>query len=71
MLGHQNMCALAYALAFAINFLLCLVLVPDYGGYGAAAATSIALSFETALLFWMARRRTGLYVLAFGAPRKA
>jgi O-antigen/teichoic acid export membrane protein len=66
MLGHQNICALAYALSFAVNLALCLVLVPKFGGYGAAASTSAALTFETVLLFWIVRRRLGLHVLAFG-----
>uniref|UniRef100_E6VNX7 Virulence factor MVIN family protein n=1 Tax=Rhodopseudomonas palustris (strain DX-1) TaxID=652103 RepID=E6VNX7_RHOPX len=67
MLGHQHVCALAYALAFAVNLALCLILVPRFGGYGAAAATSAALTFETVLLFWIVRKRLGLHVLAFGA----
>jgi O-antigen/teichoic acid export membrane protein len=66
MLGHQHICALAYALAFVMNVVLCLVLVPRFGGHGAAAATSISLTFETVLLFWIVRQRLGLYVLAFG-----
>lgn len=66
MSGHQNSCALAYALAFAINLILCLLLVPRFGGYGAAAATSLSLIFETVLLFWITRRRLGLHVFAFG-----
>jgi O-antigen/teichoic acid export membrane protein len=66
MLGHQHICALAYALAFAMNVALCVALVPRFGGHGAAAATSISLSFETVLLFWIVRRRLGLHVLAFG-----
>ena len=66
MLGQQHMCALAYALAFAMNLILCVVLVPRWGGYGAAAATSTALIFETVLLFWMTRQRLGLHVFAFG-----
>ncbi|MDB5632823.1 MAG: family polysaccharide export protein, partial [Tardiphaga sp.] len=66
MLGHQHICALAYALSFVMNLGLCVLLVPRYGGHGAAAATSIALSFETVLLFWIVRRRLGLHVLAFG-----
>jgi O-antigen/teichoic acid export membrane protein len=66
MLGHQHVCALAYASAFAMNLVLCLALVPRFGGHGAAAATSIALSFVTVLLFWIVRRRLGLHVLAFG-----
>src|SRR6201746_674642 len=47
MLGHQHMCALAYALAFVMNVVLCIALVPRFGGHGAAAATSISLVFET------------------------
>ena len=66
MLGHQKICALAYALAFAMNVMLCIALVPRFGGHGAAAATSISLTFETVLLFWIVRRRLGLHVLAFG-----
>lgn len=66
MLGHQKMCAVAYASAFVMNLVLCLMLVPRFGGHGAAAATSISLAFETVLLFWIVRQRLGLHVLAFG-----
>src|SRR5436305_1006459 len=66
MLGQQKICALAYALAFVMNLVLCIALVPSYGGHGAAAATSISLTFETVLLFWIVRQRLGLHVLAFG-----
>ena len=66
MLGHQHICALAYALAFVMNVVLCVALVPRFGGQGAAAATSLSLTFETVLLFWIVRRRLGLHVLAFG-----
>src|SRR5262245_37228649 len=69
MLGHQHICALAYALAFAMNVALCVALVPRFGGHGAAAATSISLTFETVLLFSIVRRRLGLHVLAFGNGR--
>jgi O-antigen/teichoic acid export membrane protein len=66
MLGHQHICAVAYAAAFVINVVLCLGLVPRFGGHGAAAATSLSLVAETALLFWIVKRRLGLHVLAFG-----
>jgi O-antigen/teichoic acid export membrane protein len=66
MLGHQYICALAYALAFVMNVVLCVALVPRFGGHGAAAATSISLVFETLLLFYIVRRRLGLHMLAFG-----
>ena len=66
MLGHQYICALAYAAAFVMNVVLCVLMVPRFGGNGAAAATSISLVFETVLLFWIVRRRLGLHMLAFG-----
>jgi O-antigen/teichoic acid export membrane protein len=66
MLGHQHICALAYALSFVMNLALCVALVPRFGGHGAAAATSISLTFETVLLFWIVRQRLGLHVLPFG-----
>ena len=59
MLGHQHVCALAYASAFVMNVVLCVMLIPRFGGHGAAAATSMALVFETVLLFWIVRRRLG------------
>jgi O-antigen/teichoic acid export membrane protein len=66
MLGHQHICALACALAFFMNVVLCIALVPRFGGHGAAAGTSISLMFETVQLFWIVRGRLGLHVLAFG-----
>lgn len=66
MLGHQYACALAYGTAFILNLVLCLLLVPKFGGYGAAAATTLALAFETVLLFVIVRRQLGLHVLVFG-----
>jgi O-antigen/teichoic acid export membrane protein len=69
MLGHQHICALAYALSFVMNLMLCVALVPRFGGIGAAAATSMSLAFETVLLFAIVRRRLGLHVLAFGKRR--
>ena len=66
MLGQQRACASAYAAAFVMNLVLCIVLVPRFGGHGAAAATSLSLVFETVLLFRIVKRRLGLHVLAFG-----
>jgi O-antigen/teichoic acid export membrane protein len=66
MLGHQHICALAYALSFVMNLALCVALVPRFGGHGAAAATSISLVFETVLLFWIVLQRLGMHVLPFG-----
>ncbi|TAK47524.1 MAG: flippase [Xanthobacteraceae bacterium] len=66
MLGQQKVCALVYALAFVMNVALCALMVPRFGGYGAAIATSTALVFETVLLFLITKRRLGLHVLAWG-----
>ncbi|GLH78428.1 flippase [Bradyrhizobium sp. SSBR45G] len=66
MLGQQRACASAYAAAFVMNLVLCIVLVPRFGGHGAAAATSLSLAFETVLLFRIVKQRLGLHVLAFG-----
>ena len=66
MLGHQMVCASVYAAAFAANLILCLFLVPRYGGEGAAISTSIALVLETVLLFWLTRRKLGFHVLVWG-----
>ncbi|MBR0797864.1 polysaccharide biosynthesis C-terminal domain-containing protein [Bradyrhizobium jicamae] len=71
MLGHQRICATAYAVSFVMNVGLCIALVPRYGGMGAAAATSLSLTFETILLFYVVRSRLGLHVLAFGKARPA
>ena len=69
MIGQQHICALAYALAFAMNLTLCVMLIPRYGGYGAAASTSASLVFETVLLFWITRYRLGFRVFAFGGRK--
>ncbi|WP_257166388.1 lipopolysaccharide biosynthesis protein [Bradyrhizobium sp. SRS-191] len=66
MLGQQRACAMAYAAAFVMNLVLCILLVPHFGGHGAAAATSLSLAFETVLLFRIVKQRLGLHVLAFG-----
>ena len=69
MLGHQNVCALAYGLAFLLNLALCILLVPKFGLYGAAASTSIALVAESIILFLITRRRLGFHVFAFGKSK--
>lgn len=71
MLGLQRLCALAYAIAFVLNVALCWLLIPRFGGHGAAAATSLSLVCETVLLFWITRSRLGLHVFAFGGAAAA
>ncbi len=66
MLGEQRICALVYASAFALNLVLCVVLIPPLGAQGAAISTAIALLAETILLFWVTRVRLGLHVFIWG-----
>ena len=65
MVGQQNLCAGVYAFAFILNLVGCLLLVPRFGGMGAAASTSIALVIESILLFVVTKRRLGLHVFIF------
>lgn len=68
MIGEQRICAYAYGFAFVINAGLCLLLIPSYGGYGAAAAISTALVALTIVLFGIAKYKLGLHVLPWGRP---
>jgi O-antigen/teichoic acid export membrane protein len=66
MLGERRSCALVYAGSFFIDLVLCLALIPWLGIAGAAIANAVALVFESASLFYVARYRLGLHCLAFG-----
>jgi O-antigen/teichoic acid export membrane protein len=68
MLGEQNACAAVYAVAFALNLVFCLLLIPSIGAAGAAVATTAALIVETLLLFWVTKRRLGFHVFVWGRP---
>lgn len=68
MIGRQQLCAGIYAAAFVMNLVFCLVLVPAYGAYGAAASTTLSLVFESVVLF-VVMRGLGYHVLAFGKKR--
>ena len=71
MVGQQHACAAAYAVAaFAINLVACLLLVPYFGGVGAAMSTSLALVVESLLLFYVVRQRLGLYSFIARAARE-
>lgn len=68
MLGQQRICALIYGVAFVINLVGCVVLIPQLGAAGAAIAISSAIIFETAALFTVAKRRLGLTLSVFTQP---
>jgi len=61
MVGEQRLCAAIYAGAFAINLVLCFVLIPRIGPLGAAVAIASAMVAESALLYLVAKRRLGIH----------
>lgn len=67
MSGNQNVCAVVYGLTLALNVALAVVLIPLLGLWGAAIATSAAMSFEAAALAFTVWRRLGI-VMAIFAP---
>jgi O-antigen/teichoic acid export membrane protein len=69
MLGEQRICAAIYALAFLINLVLCIVLIPRLGIEGAAISTTAALMCESALLFIVTRRRLALHAFIWANPK--
>jgi O-antigen/teichoic acid export membrane protein len=69
MLGERQSCALVYGGSFALSIGLCIVLIPRLGLAGAAIASSVALVFESASLFIVAKRRLGLHCFIFGGPK--
>ena len=66
MLGERKPCAVVYAVAFAINLCLCVVLIPRIGIEGAGVATSTALVAESIMLYCVAKRRLDFHVFILG-----
>jgi O-antigen/teichoic acid export membrane protein len=66
MLGERKQCALIYAGAFALNLVLCIILIPHIGIEGAGVATSSALVVESIMLYLVAKRRLGFHVFIMG-----
>jgi O-antigen/teichoic acid export membrane protein len=69
MLGEQRACAVVYAGAFALNLVLCVILVPRIGVEGAAVSTTTALIFESVLLFAVTRKRLGFHVFIWSRAK--
>jgi O-antigen/teichoic acid export membrane protein len=69
MLGERKQCAFVYASAFAINLVLCVILIPRLGIEGAAVATSTALVVESTMLYLVAKRRLGFHVFIMGGAQ--
>lgn len=71
MLGDRTQCAAVYAIAFAVNLALCLLLIPHIGIEGAATATSAALVIESILLYRMAKKRLGHHLFLMKQDKEA
>ena len=65
MSGNQNVCASIYGVSLAVNILLNISLIPHYGLYGAAAATTITMMFEATALYAITLRRLGIHMFVF------
>jgi len=67
MSGNQNICALVFALTLALNIALNMLLIPQFGLWGTAIATSAAMVFEALALSFTVWRKLGI-VMAIHAP---
>jgi O-antigen/teichoic acid export membrane protein len=65
MSGNQNICALVYALTLAINIGLNVVFIPQFGLWGAAIATAVAMIFEAGALSFTVWRKLGIVMAIF------
>jgi len=68
MSGHQNICAFVYALTLAVNIGLSMLLIPEFGLWGAATATALSMMFEAGALSFTAWRKLGIAMLIFVSP---
>lgn len=68
MSGNQNVCATVFGGTLALNILLSVILIPLYGLWGAAIATTISMFFEATVLMLTVRKRLGITMLIFTQP---
>lgn len=71
MTGNQNVVALIYGFAAVGNIGLNLMLIPVWGGIGAAIATAISVLVSTACLAIVVKRRLGIkaFIFSTGSAR--
>jgi O-antigen/teichoic acid export membrane protein len=67
--GRQGVNALIYGSAFAVNIILCILLIPPLGAAGAAIAISTALVVETIALVVVMKRQMGLDIFMWRRRR--
>jgi len=70
MSGNQNICAAVYAMTLALNIGLNVVLIPLFGLWGAAIATSLAMVFEASALSFTVWRKLGIVMAIFVPANK-
>ena len=70
MSGKQNACAMIYGSTLLINIVLNLILIPKFGLYGAASATTFALFCEAAALFIAAKKLLGIHLFVLSSRAK-
>ncbi|MBE7185903.1 MAG: oligosaccharide flippase family protein [Methylobacterium mesophilicum] len=68
MSGHQNACALVFALTLVFNITLCTLLIPRFGLWGAAFSTAFSILFEAIALGFTVWRKHG-FVMFILAPQ--
>ena len=68
MSGNQNVCALVYGLTLFLNIILNILLIPKFGLYGAAIATTMAMVFEAVALYSLTLRRLGIHMFVLAKP---
>ena len=72
MTGNQNICAFVYAMTLGLNIALSVILIPVFGLWGAAIATTASMVFEAAALSFTVWKRLGIVMAIFapaGSPR--
>ncbi|TPJ78300.1 lipopolysaccharide biosynthesis protein [Mesorhizobium sp. B2-6-2] len=70
MSGNQNICAAVYAMTLALNIGLNVILIPLFGLWGAAIATSLAMVFEAGALSFTVWRKLGIVMAIFVPANK-
>jgi O-antigen/teichoic acid export membrane protein len=71
MSGNQNICALVYGMTLGINIVLNVLLIPQFGLWGAALGTAIAMTSEAAMLAFVVWRRLGILMFVPFSGKKS
>jgi O-antigen/teichoic acid export membrane protein len=67
MTGNQNICAFVYAMTLGLNIALSVMLIPVFGLWGAAIATTASMVFEAAALSFTVWKRLGIVMAIFAS----